>query len=260
MAGETTPLLLPDPHKQGAGSRWRELRILAGLSFPLFLMNYLRFFIQACGVFSVAQLGTVELAASSLGMMTVNAFGIALLVGFIGGSLNTLANQAATSQNQQLASVYCIRTFIISMQITPLLMILLCATGPLFRALLPNADAEMIKLASNYCSIASLALPPLALSECIRRYCQAFGKVAGPAIGYTIAAPVAIALNYFLIISPYVCSLSHRILTHSSDQVFHALGSRRSSGSIGGLESAPLHHHRSIRTRRDAEAYLGWLY
>lgn len=195
---EHTPLV----PKEGSTSGWTELRILAGLSLPLFFQNYLRFAVQVSGVYSVAQLGTRELAASNLGMLTLNAFGVSLLIGLIGGSLNALANQAATSSNPKMASIYCIRTFLVSMQAMPFLFALLWNMNALFRLVLPGADPEMLRLASDYSKISSLGLPPLALAECIRRYCQAFGKVMGPALGYAFAAPFALSLNYFLVHGP----------------------------------------------------------
>jgi MATE family multidrug resistance protein len=198
-ASERSHLLEP---ASATSSTWTEMRILAGLSLPLFFQNYLRFFVGVSGVYSVAQLGTRELAASNLGLLTINAFGVSLLIGLIGGSLNALANQAATSRNPEMASIYCIRTFLVSMQLMPMLFLFLWNINSVFRFLLPKADPEMLKLASDYSKISSLALPPLALSECIRRYCQAFGKVMGPALGYAFAAPFAVGLNWALVHGP----------------------------------------------------------
>lgn len=135
-------------------------------------------------------------------MMTISAFGIVLLLGFVGGSLNGLANQAATSEDPKMASVYAMRTFLVSMQIMPLILLFLWNLPSALRIILPKADPEVLYIASSYAKVGSLALPPCAFAECIRRYCQAFGKVSGPALGYTFAARFAVTINYFLIHGP----------------------------------------------------------
>ena len=83
-----------------------------------------------------------------------------------------------------------------------MLFLLLWNTNTIFRWILPNADPQMLRLASDYCKVTSFALPPLAALECIRRYCQAFGKVAGPAIGYSLAAPISVFFNWLLVFGP----------------------------------------------------------
>lgn len=112
----------------------------------------------------------------------------------------------------------------------------------LFRWILPHADREMIGMASDYCKIASLAMPvrrsslpfyqlaasadrtychplprfplpflslarhateqAMAAFECIRRYLAAFGLVTGPTYAYCVATPFALVCNYLLIQGP----------------------------------------------------------
>lgn len=156
---------------------------------------------QTSTVFAVSRLGTKELAASNLGLLSSNVLGFAILLGLISG-LDSLANQAAKSHSPTLTSIYCMRTFVVSCQAMPVLFLLLWNTNSIFRWILPNADKEMLRLASDYCKVTSFALPPLAALECIRRYCQAFGKVAGPAIGYSLAAPVSVFFNWLLVFGP----------------------------------------------------------
>ena len=73
---------------------------------------------QTSTIFAVSRLGTRELAASNLGLLTSNVLGFAILLGLISG-LDSLANQAAKSHSPTLTSIYCMRTFVVSCQAMP---------------------------------------------------------------------------------------------------------------------------------------------
>lgn len=201
---EQTPLLsgqrLPYEGEDDKTSIAHETRILLKLSLPLAAMNCLRFAIQGSTVFFVASLGTRELAASNLGLLSANILGHSLIIGLV-GSLDSLANQAALSR-PKMTSVYCMRAFVVCLQAMPIIVLLMMNTYPLFLRIMPHAEKEMLRLASDYTKVSALAIPPLAGFECIRRYLQALGSTRGPAYAYIIAAPVSVLLNWLLVKGP----------------------------------------------------------
>lgn len=222
---EQTPLLsgqrLPYEGEDDKTSIAHETRILLKLSLPLAAMNCLRFAIQGSTVFFVASLGTRELAASNLGLLSANILGHSLIIGLV-GSLDSLANQAALSRPKMTRcvcsaprslvtkltslcrSVYCMRAFVVCLQAMPIIVMLMMNTYPLFLRIMPHAEKEMLRLASDYTKVSALAIPPLAGFECIRRYLQALGSTRGPAYAYIIAAPFSVLLNWLLVKGPCV--------------------------------------------------------
>lgn len=60
-----------------------EAKTISRFCLPIAAMNYLRAAIQAATIFSVARLGTTELAAANLGLLSSNIGGFAIVLGLV---------------------------------------------------------------------------------------------------------------------------------------------------------------------------------
>ena len=94
MANESSPLL-PPSIKPDVTSTKHEARILVTYALPVMATNLLRQVVMSSSVIAVARLGTRELAAANLGVLSANIGGYAIIVGLV-SAMDTLANQVCT--------------------------------------------------------------------------------------------------------------------------------------------------------------------
>lgn len=121
---ETEGLLAPDGSDTGktpivrpAEARLLDSRLLlkeaalqCQLAMPTWITQLLTQSIGHCSVFTLARLGTTELNAASLAVITLATFCVAPIVYGLGTALDTLASQAYTSSNPRTTSLYVQRT------------------------------------------------------------------------------------------------------------------------------------------------------
>jgi hypothetical protein len=94
---EGTPLLVKSPDErtledggksdgspaEDSTTYLHEAKTISQFCLPVAAMNYLRAVIQAATIFSVARLGTTELAAANLGLLSSNIMGYAIILGLV---------------------------------------------------------------------------------------------------------------------------------------------------------------------------------
>jgi MATE family multidrug resistance protein len=82
-AGERVPLLAgtATSSKPDETTFKHEARVLATYIIPASAMNFCRYLVMGASLFSIAHLGTRELAAANLGLLTCNIGGYAIVIG-----------------------------------------------------------------------------------------------------------------------------------------------------------------------------------
>lgn len=217
-----------------------ELRSLVVSAFPLVMTFLLQNSLSTVSVFSVGHLGAKELAAVSMGSMTANISGYANIQG-IATALDTLCPQAFGAKRYGMVGDYmqkCIALIFVMM--TPVLIVWVFFGYRLTSLMLP--DKETARLAANYLFYISPGIPAYILFECGKRFLQAQGVYhistyvllfAAPSnlvmnlvfvkyLGY-IGAPIAVAINYWLMFAGLFVSTAFFIGADSTPSGIHPL-------------------------------------
>lgn len=103
------------------------------------------------------------------------------------------ASFRANTRPRDLNLLYSMRVLLVLAGLMVLMLPLLVHSGPLF--LLLAVEAEAAAVASRYMRLATLGLPGFVGYEVLRKYCQAQGKMLGPAVASFAAAP----FSYFFL-------------------------------------------------------------
>lgn len=173
-----------------------EGRVLLKYTAPILFTHFLEYSLMATVVVSTGHLGETELAAASLSNLTNNTIALSVVHGLC-AALDTLCPQAFSSSRPKDTSLYAIRTYIICLVVAIPQCIFFYHSEWILRDGL-RQDPAVAKLAAQYLRIMSLAIPGYAGFECIRRWLQAQGMMVAPVLALVVAAPVNLALNYFL--------------------------------------------------------------
>ncbi|KWU41857.1 MATE efflux family protein [Rhodotorula sp. JG-1b] len=177
-----------------------EGRVLLKYTAPILFTHFLEYSLMATVVVSTGHLGETELAAASLSNLTNNTIALSVVHGLC-AALDTLCPQAFSSSRPKDTSLYAIRTYIICLVVAIPQCIFFYHSEWILRDGL-RQDPAVAKLAAQYLRIMSLAIPGYAGFECIRRWLQAQGMMVAPVLALVVAAPVNLALNYFLVVGP----------------------------------------------------------
>lgn len=157
---ENTPLLQARTSEQvawpAAGDTRSEVRTLWSLYWPLWVTQLLDNAILIANVVFVGHLGVFELAAIQLSTSSVSVLGMSVIFG-INCALDTLCNQAWTSENPKLVGLYAQKQLVIVSAILAPILILLFNAKPVL--LLLRQDPEVAHLAAKCLKVHSLFLP-----------------------------------------------------------------------------------------------------
>lgn len=174
----------------------RESKVLVRYASPLVLTCVLQYSLVAASIFSVGNLGKVELGAVSLATMTANITGYAIYQG-LATSLDTLCAQAYGSGRKKL----------VGLQVQRMVYFLWCITIPIGIVWL-NAESILIRivpepdiavLASRYLKIILIGSPGYACFESGKRYLQAQGLFLASLYILLICAPLNVLMNWLFV-------------------------------------------------------------
>lgn len=140
----------------------------------------------------------MELAAASLGFLTSNITGTALIIG-IAGALDTLANQASRSGSPKLTSLYALRVLVVMACIFPLIVALQWNSKIVLHTITPHADPDVLHLSAQFIRVMTPGIPAIAIFECVRRYLASLHLLAGPTVIYCAGAPLSAFLNWLFV-------------------------------------------------------------
>ncbi|KAE9395990.1 hypothetical protein BT96DRAFT_997156 [Gymnopus androsaceus JB14] len=192
--------------------------ILLKSSLPVFGTHLLEYALLLTSVLAVGHLGTLELAACTLGSMTANVTAFSIVIG-MGGALDTVLpgvwGASSTSKSKfdfhkaepgrkiadsRLLGLWCQRMAVLYLLLfVPMLCVWLNAEGIL---ILLRQDREVARLASRYLARLALGLPAFALTTITKRYFQAQGLFSLPTKIGTVVAGINVLMTVTL--APYL--------------------------------------------------------
>lgn len=182
-----------------------EFKFILKNSAPLMLTFLLQCSLTVASIFTVGHLGKAELAAASLGSMTANITGFALIQG-LATCLDTLCAQSyGAGQFHQVGGYFQKGTLMIFTCFFPV-GVLWVFSRPLLRLFVGsdgNEETEaLISLAATYLRIVLIGSPGYILFECGKRFVQAQGIFHASTYVLVIVAPINALLNYALVWTP----------------------------------------------------------
>ena len=185
------------PASREIQTTWQhEAKVLARSSRSLVLTFMLQYSLPVASIFSVGQIGKIELGAVSLAAMTANITGYAIYQG-LATSLDTLCAQAYGSGNKELVGLQMQRmVFFLWVMTVPIGMVWLAGTQ-ILEAIVP--DKETAVLAGLFLKITLVGLPGYAVFESGKRFLQAQGLFSAALYVLLFCAPVNAFLNWLFV-------------------------------------------------------------
>ncbi|CDK24327.1 unnamed protein product [Kuraishia capsulata CBS 1993] len=174
-----------------------ELKVLTKSSIPLVITFVLQNSMSVASVFSVGHIGATELAAVTLGSMTANITGYALIQG-LATSLDTFLPQAYGAKKYKLVGLVLQRCTALIM----VCMLVICLSWWLFAeqvlvSMLP--DPVSARLAAQYLRLVSYGIPGYVLFETGKRFLQAQGIFHASSYVLFVCAPLNAIMNYVFV-------------------------------------------------------------
>lgn len=174
----------------------QEIKILGANSAPLIVTYLLQYGLSIITISLVGHLGTNELAAVALALMTANITGFAVYEGLITG-LDTLCAQAYGAGRLDLVGLHVQRMSCLLLLITIPISVLWILSPQLLVLVIPEKD--LARMAGYFLRASLLGAPGYALFEAGRRFSQAQGLFYGPLFVILMAIPINIFFNWLLV-------------------------------------------------------------
>lgn len=148
-------------------------------------------------IWVASRLGTRELAAVSLGMVTMNITGYSVIEG-VSTSLDTLCAQAYGAGNKKLVGLHVQRMVLLLLLVClPIGLFWICSPWVL-AFLVPQKDLPA--LAGQFLRVAFIGLPGYAMFESGKRFSQAQGNFTAGLAVLVVSVPVNLMLNYVFVL------------------------------------------------------------
>lgn len=178
---------------EDAGSTASELRLLARYSLPLIATYLLQYSFFVITTIVAGHLGPEDLAAESIGVMTMNVIGLAIFEG-MATALDTLCAQAYGSGNLVGVGLHIQRMFLL-MAVSCVPIGIVWAISPWFLPLLLKQPGLAVK-AGSFLRYSLVGLPGYAAFEALKRFLQAQGECNVGMVVLIICAPVNAVLSW----------------------------------------------------------------
>ncbi|KAF5023667.1 hypothetical protein F66182_4287 [Fusarium sp. NRRL 66182] len=203
MHDETSPLLprIPESSQDEASkppasahSLWAEAKLLCQYSLPLIATYLLQYSFTVITTIVAGRLGAEDLAASSLGLTTMNIIGFAIFEG-MATALDTLCAQAYGSGRYTGVGMHIQRMMVfMSVVMIPVGACWLCSHW-ILPLLVPQRSLAL--KAASFLRVSLVGLPGYAFFEAGKRFLQAQGEF-GPGMAVLIVcAPVNALLSWY---------------------------------------------------------------
>ncbi|KAJ2727177.1 ethionine resistance protein [Coemansia sp. Benny D115] len=177
-----------------------EFSWLAASSVPVVATYFLQFSLGFANFVAIGNLGSNELAATSLSYMVSGVFALAPALGFA-SAMDTFCSSAFTASADKTLVGLHFQRGIVAMLIhfVPVCIVFLNMESLM---LLVGQDAEVAKLCGLYMRVFLPGVLPWSLYECTKRYLQAQGIMRASTVVVMVAAPIHWINSYMLILSP----------------------------------------------------------
>lgn len=176
-----------------AGSMVSELRLLAAYSLPLIATYLLQYSFFVITTVVAGHLGPEDLAAESIGVMTMNVVGLAVFEG-MATALDTLCAQAYGSGNRAGVGLH-IQRMLLLMAAACVPIGVVWAASPWFLSLFLRQPALAAK-AGAFLRYSLVGLPGYAAFEALKRFLQAQGECSVGMVVLLVCAPVNAVLSW----------------------------------------------------------------
>ncbi|CAG8528697.1 14937_t:CDS:2 [Acaulospora morrowiae] len=175
---------------------FREALFLLNQAAPALLAFLLQYFLQVASVLTLGHLGSIELAALTLGSMYASITCWSICYGTI-TALDTLCPQGYTSGNPKMVGVYTQRSILIMMlEFIPIGIIWWVAEDVLISL---GQEIELSKLAALYLRYSLWGVPPCLIFWCLEKFLQGQGIMKATTQVLLICCPANLILNYVLV-------------------------------------------------------------
>lgn len=175
------------------GSTASELRLLASYSLPLIATYLLQYSFFVITTIVAGHLGPDDLAAESIGIMTMNVVGLAIFEG-MATALDTLCAQAYGSGNLVGVGLH-IQRMLVLMALSCVPIGIVWATSPWFLPLFLKQPELAVK-AGSFLRYSLVGLPGYAAFEALKRFLQAQGECNVGMVVLIVCAPVNAVLSW----------------------------------------------------------------
>ncbi|KAL0944671.1 mate efflux family protein [Colletotrichum truncatum] len=194
--GETTPLLADQPIPKSepvTSSLLFEFRLLCQYSFPLILTYLLQYSFTVITTFAAGHLSADDLAAASIGLMTMNIIGYAIYEG-MATALDTLCAQAHGSGQLTAVGLH-VQRMLILMAIITVPIGAVWAFSPTILSAFVKQPHLAIK-AGSFLRVSMIGVPGYFSFEALKRFLQAQGEFKSAMVVLIICAPINAYLTW----------------------------------------------------------------
>ncbi|KAG8903133.1 hypothetical protein FRB99_003676 [Tulasnella sp. 403] len=178
-----------------------EAKLIGNYSIPVLITQLLEYSLLVASVICIGHLGTVQLAASTLGSMTSSVTGFTLIIG-MGSTLDALLPHAwgGPPSERKLVGLWTQRMAVVF--IISLVPVYIAWHSSYAILIYLRQDPEVAAYASLYLRWLSMGLPAYSFNYLARKYYQSIGLLHIPSIIIALVAPLNAVLNYILVWGP----------------------------------------------------------
>lgn len=177
-------------------NRKEELKSLLKASVPLSFTFFFEYLLAVNSLFILGHLGSEQLAAAALAIMTFDITGMAVYEG-MSTCLDTFCSQAYGAKKYYKVGLYFQRGTLMIMTLSVPILITWWFSKSLLSFIIP--EAQLLDSTQLYLRILCLGSPALILFETAKRFLQSQKIFHAATYILMVALPVNVALNYFLI-------------------------------------------------------------
>lgn len=173
-----------------------EVKIVGVSAIPIIMTFMIQYFLAIIPITVLGHIGSLELGAASLAIMTYNITGLGIVQGAV-TVLDTFAAQAYGAKKYHHVGEWSQRCFVFICVLLIPMYFVWWFSEPFLNFLQPNK--ELSSLAQGYLRIMSFGTPGLLLFEVTKRFLQSQGIFHPPTYVLIFIAPFSMILTYFLV-------------------------------------------------------------
>lgn len=173
-----------------------EVKIVGVSAVPIVMTFIIQYFLAIIPITVLGHIGSLELGAASLAIMTYNITGLGIIQGAV-TVLDTFAAQAYGAKKYHHVGEWSQRCFVFICVLLIPMYFVWWFSEPLLNFLQPNKELSI--LAQRYLRIMSYGTPGLVVFEVTKRFLQSQGIFHPPTYVLTFCAPFSMVLTYLLV-------------------------------------------------------------
>ncbi|KAI5456624.1 mate-domain-containing protein [Mariannaea sp. PMI_226] len=180
-------------HPTSSWSTWSELRTLAEYAIPLVATYLLQYSFSVITAFVAGHLSPDDLAAASIGVTTMNIFGLSIFEG-MATALDTLCAKSYGAGNMTGVGLHVQRMLLLMAMAAVPIGMFWCFSAPVLAVFLPQHHLAV--KAGTFLRVSLIGLPGYASFEACKRFLQAQGNFKAGMAVLIVCAPVNALLSW----------------------------------------------------------------